>query len=529
MLAKNETLVQALDDIRGYLGIEKPAFHRQERVFTRPSRPAKMVTPKSGVLTYLTEARNLSQPSIDAYKIGEEDGRNIIFPFLRDGELIMGKRREAVDGAAPKPISTDAEKILFGWQAIPDDQRVIYLTEGEIDAMSMYDYGYPAMSVPFGGGGGNKQDWIENEFDRLDRFEVIYLCLDNDEPGELAVEEIAKRLGRHRCQVVRLPRKDANECLVDGVSQADIDAAIAAAQTMDPEMLRRASDYLDNVIALFHPPDGIEPGYSLPYGVGKGLRFRPAEVTIWSGASGSGKSQILSDCTVHWISRQSRICMASLEMAPAQTLRRMVKQAGNVFDKPSKSHVINTISWLDPGLFIVDRVGKLTVDVLLDVFEYARARYGCDQFVIDSLMRLGLEADDYAGQELIMFQIVDWTIDVDVHVHIVAHSRKSKFGSVPGTEDIKGAMELGANAFNILSVHRRRDIEEEIAKAKTDEERERLESVPGVIVNCSKQRNGDWEGKMYLHFNQSNYQYRDSGGDRHGRSYIGKTEVEQIA
>ncbi|MBN0941860.1 toprim domain-containing protein, partial [Pseudomonas aeruginosa] len=91
---------------------------------------------------------------------------------------------------------SDTEPCLFGWQAIPDGNREVTITEGEIDAMTAWQYGRPALSVPFGGGKDGKQRWIEYEFDNLQRFDVIYLCLDDDEPGHQATEEIVRRLGR---------------------------------------------------------------------------------------------------------------------------------------------------------------------------------------------------------------------------------------------------------------------------------------------------------------------------------------------
>ena len=67
-------------------------------------------------------------------------------------------------------------------------RREVTITEGEIDALTAWDYGMPALSVPFGGGGGAKQRWIEAEYDRLCRFEVIYLALDMDREGNIAAE-----------------------------------------------------------------------------------------------------------------------------------------------------------------------------------------------------------------------------------------------------------------------------------------------------------------------------------------------------
>lgn len=56
---------------------------------------------------------------------------------------------------------------------MPVNARVCLITEGEIDALSWAAYGYHTLSVPFGGGSGNKQRWIDSDFDRLQRFERI--------------------------------------------------------------------------------------------------------------------------------------------------------------------------------------------------------------------------------------------------------------------------------------------------------------------------------------------------------------------
>lgn len=508
---KGGTLAEALDAARAWLGVTRPEPYREPRkTYTRPPRPNCVpVTDKA--LDYLTEARNIPEAVLRAFKIAS-NGDEIIFPFLLpDGVLALAKVRKAEDGAKPRPTAADCEPVLFGWQAIPNDCREIVITEGEIDAMSWFAYGYPSMSVPFGGGKGGKQNWIENEFERLDRFERIYISTDMDKPGDEAAEEIASRLGRHRCYRVTISRKDANECLVAGVPQADMDAAIRSAHALDPEGLKRASDYADKVVHLFWPAHEQEPGYSTPYEkLGGKMRFRPAEMTLWSGAAGSGKSQIISDCIPHWVKFGSRVCLASLEMKGEQTLRRMCKQTGGV-DRPTAQFIERILSWLDGGLLLYERVGKAGVAALLEVFDYARAKYGCDQFIIDSLMRLGIAQDDYNGQEKAVFQIVDWTIQHNVHTHLVAHSRKGERGQgAPETEDIKGAMEIGANAFNILTVWRNRRHEEELQAAKTDLERADLEQKPGVILNVAKQRNGDFEGKIGLWFDQSTYRYHSS-------------------
>jgi twinkle protein len=518
MQVRRLTLTEALDQARSYLGMERQQPYREPRKqYTRPAKP-HCTPPRNRVRDYLCEERNIPASALEAYKIGE-DGSKIVFPFLLpSGELALVKVREAVDGASPKPTAADCEPVLFGWQVMPANAREVVLTEGEIDALSMFAYGFPAMSVPFGGGGKGKQNWIENEFDRLERFERIYIATDMDKVGEEAAVEIAARLGRHRCYRVKLPRKDANKCLVDGVPKEEIAACIAAAESLDPEGLRRAADFEDQVVGLFWPSHETHVGYSLPYvGLNGQILFRPGEVTLWSGASGSGKSQIISDCVPRWIREGSRVCVASFEMQPQWTLKRMVKQAGGV-ERPTAAFIHEILNYLDAGLLLYEKVGKSDIQALLEIFDYARAKYGCDQFVIDSLMRLGIAGDDYTGQEQAMFKIVDWAIGKNVHLHLVAHTRKAGAGQgAPEAEDVKGAMEIGANAFNILTIWRNRKIE---TMDETDHRPDMTEE-PGVTVNVAKQRNGDFEGKVKLYFNTKTYQYFSTADNRRmARCYI---------
>lgn len=529
---KGGTIVDALDAASAWLGVTRPeAFKEPKKSFQRPPRPV-CERPKARVLDYLTVNRNIAGHVLDAYKIGER-GDEIIFPFiLPDGVLALAKSRKAEDGASPKPTAANCEPVLFGWQAISANARDLVLTEGEIDALSWASYGFAAMSIPFGGGKGGKQNWIENEFDRLARFERIYISTDMDEPGKEAAEEISGRLGRHRCYRVELPLKDANACLVDGVSKEEMSGFLASAKSLDPAGLQRVSSYTDKVIHLFWPAHEQQEGYTVPYPklAGK-LHFRPSEMTLWSGASGSGKSQILSDCTPHWVKEGSRICLASLEMKGEQSLRRMIKQTGGV-DRPTAEFIHVSMNFLDPGLLLYERVGKASVSGLLEVFDYARAKYGCDQFIIDSLMRMGIAQDDYNGQEKAVFQIVDWTIQHGVHTHMVAHSRKGERGQgAPETEDIKGAMEIGANAFNIMTVWRNRKHEEQVQAATNDMDRGELLRQPGVILNVAKQRNGDFEGKIGLWFDQETYQYHCTSDWRmNRRRYVStRDERERVA
>jgi twinkle protein len=545
-LVKRISLVAALDEMRGWLGMNAPQFERREKKTYRwPSEP-KCAAPISAVLDYLTGPRKLSAAAIATYRVGE-DGRMVVLPsFLPDGTLAFVKHLGIDLTAAGKKnvrVESGCEPVLFGWQAIDPESREMTITEGEIDAMTAWDYGWPALSVPFGGGRGAKQAWIESEFDRLAQFETIYLALDNDAEGEAAADDIANRLGRHRCRRVILPRKDLNDCRQADIGVAEIRQCLHAARSLDPPELIRAGAFADDVVNLFWPSGNCEPGYRLPWRkVADRLLFRPGELVEWTGATGAGKSQLLSNALVSMGEQGAHVCIASLEMPPSQLIRRMVKQSGNV-DRPPEQFIRDiVVGWLDAWLWIFGVVGKISVGRILHVFEYARCRYGCDVFAIDSLMRLGVSSEDYEGQERAVFDLVSWAVEKNVQLHLVAHARKSDRAAshaIPEAEDVKGTSEIGSNAATILGIWRNKKLEDEIRIARESLERneagarlrlDELTAKPPVIVNVAKQRNGDWEGKFGLWFNATTYQYRSAHDDRLGRKFFEReTRLRPVA
>ncbi|CAK0759775.1 hypothetical protein WCLP8_3090001 [uncultured Gammaproteobacteria bacterium] len=180
------------------------------------------------------------------------------------------------------------------------------------------------------------------------------------------------------------------------------------------------------------------------------------------------------------------------------------------------------------------QVGKAGVSRILDVFESARCRYGCDVFVVDSLMRLGVGSEDDQGQEKAVFEVVSWAVEKGVHVHLVAHARKGNRAmgavhAIPDAEDVKGTSEIASNAANVLEIWRNRKLEDEIrqaneAAAKGDGTAElkfrELADKPPVVLNIAKQRNGDFEGRVGLWFNTETYQYRSAHDHRDRRKYL---------
>ncbi len=93
---------------------------------------------------------------------------------------------------------TGGEWGFFGYHTVPPNAREVVLTEGEFDAMAVWQCtGLPAISLPNGA-----RSLPVELLPKLERFERIYLWMDDDAAGQEGAEAFARKLGIGRCYIV---------------------------------------------------------------------------------------------------------------------------------------------------------------------------------------------------------------------------------------------------------------------------------------------------------------------------------------
>ena len=474
---------QAMAEAKQYLGIRDTMPERETKAYKRPNKP-QCQAPKAGVMEWL-KGRGLTDKTLADFKIAEQiqGGKTYaVFPYLRDGVLVNVKYRNV---AEKKDMRQEggAEPCLFGWHLIDPKCRTVAITEGEIDAMSLHQCGIPALSV--NAGAGNHQ-WLENDWDRLDRFSEILLFLDSDEAGQKGAQELAKRIGADRCKIVKIPAKDANEYLQAGAEGPEFDECIRNSKPQDPEELRQASDFVTRVKAMFYPAHGEEtdPVLRLDRNL-DWFNFRDGEVSVWTGYNGHGKSLMLSQVLLGLMAQGERVTVFSGEMTPERQLKRIMKQATGL-DRPTMGYIDSVGAWITDKLWFFNVVGSAGIDRLLTVFLYANKRYGMRHFVIDSLMMTDVPEDGagaMTAQKEAIRKICDFARRNGCHLHLVAHPRKGQDESRgPGKLDVAGSSKITDGADNVFTVW----------SARKDENDPDIDpDKPDARLELQKQRNGD--------------------------------------
>lgn len=339
--------------------------------------------------------------------VSEEDGSTPVayfYPYEKDGNFVNFKGK-LIDPKKYYRVGEKGECDPFGWrQAIASGAPKIFITEGEDDAIALYQalklYSAngkwaelePAV-ISLANGANSVENDLGKVFHDLLKFKEIVLVFDQDSAGEAAVRKALQLLPT--ASVAKLPRKDANQCVIDGFSNALSKAVLHQSDT--PKNTR-----LVNASTLFASARKVPQwGYSWPWPalteVTRG--WRTGEAYYFGAGVKMGKGELRNSVANHIMTEHNMpIFMASLEEVNDKTVRLMVgKQAKKFFHDPKKE-------------FDFDAYDKAAADIgdklwLLDLYQHAdwktlrsdivmAAHKGCKAAFIDPVTNIvnGLSA-----------------------------------------------------------------------------------------------------------------------------------------
>lgn len=287
----------------------------------------------------------------------------------------------------------------------------------------------------------------------------------------------------------------------------DIDFGAYERSTEAAAKVRPASLYSEELDAQFAPRDrdARRPRMNSTK-LGGCLEFRPGEVSVWAGYNGHRKSMAVGQAVADLCSQGERCLVMSFEMMPAVTLARMCRQVWGV-GVPSKRQRDAFMRWTDDRLWIFDHMGRFSPRKCMAVLQYFAEELGGTHAVIDSMMMVCESEESLDEQKQFMTDLVRIAQETGMHVHVVAHCKKPLDESkVPSKYDIRGSSSISDQAHNIVMVWANQAKKAAIEASGANVEEKWLEQ-PDAMLWVGKQRNGSYEGKLKLWWDEACYRF----------------------
>jgi twinkle protein len=201
-----------------------------------------------------------------------------------------------------------------------------------------------------------------------------------------------------------------------------------------------------------------------------------------------------------------RTMIASFEMLPARTISRMVRQAF-ALPQPARTSIDAFHRWTDGRLWIFDHFGNIAGNECTAVCRYfAEALDGAHVF-IDSMMMVCASEEHQDEQKQFMTGLVRLAQETGLHVHLVAHARKPAGGTEdrpPSKYDVRGSASVTDQAANVVTVWANKAKQASLQKDPNDAD---ALAKPDALVTIEKQRNGEFEGRFQLWFDEGSLRF----------------------
>lgn len=168
---------------------------------------------EAGAVSYLQESRGLTAETLERFGIGW-DGRSIVFPVWdAERNLVNLRRREPGSGRKVIGLKGHRAKIAYPLPAFIEaveeyPEAALFICEGELDALVLWEHGFPALTTT--GGAGALADVVAEHRDLFEGRTVV-VWTDHDGPGADARAAVAEVLAPVADHIVLVENDEPQE------------------------------------------------------------------------------------------------------------------------------------------------------------------------------------------------------------------------------------------------------------------------------------------------------------------------------
>lgn len=528
------------------------AFTRREnaRKYEKPSQDMlKNIELNSKIEKYFSD-RMISKQTLEKFFIhGKEEWmpqtqkkeRCIVFPYIRNNEIVNAKFR---DGKKNFRLVKDAELIFFGMQTL-EGRHCAIITEGEIDALSVYEAGFgqqyepvanedgelvedefgrwAVLSVPNGASKGDQRlEYLDNCSDWLSNVDEFIIATDGDEAGRALKDELVRRLGVEKCRVVEYPQecvvthgngpkrpcKDLNEVLTHFGKEA-VKSLLIASNAIPVDGVYYVDDIFPDMLQNFR--SGIQFAPPTNFGdMDDFFRWKKGDINLCTGFANHGKTffmlQIMLTKSIWdgW-----KWAVFSPENFPANDFYDdMVEMyVGKWLRDMNEEEYTEACKFIGEHIFFVYPENEHDINSVHEKFRYLILKKGLDGVMIDPFNQLDSMQKAYQREDqylsMVLKDIKRFALLNNVCYNIIAHPKNPSYRedrSLPVADmyDLAGGAMWGNKADNIISYHRPNFHEDKNSP-----------NVDVWLQKIKRKRTGgklgyfqlilDWKTKRYIH------------------------------
>lgn len=411
------------------------------------------------------------------YRIGKMNGDKVhLAPYYdATGKLVAQKVRTR--DKQFRWIGDHKAALPFGSRVAMGYDGPIVLTEGEIDALSVYQAmgkAVPVLSIA-SGAGGQIEKYIAKHRDYLLGFREVIIMFDMDEVGRDAAATAARIIGAS-AKLAELPYKDANEALLAGDAEAIVRARWAA-KPYRPDGIVELRSLRDRVLA------GPAKGYPWPWPALTEATYgwRPGEVYTIGAGTGVGKTQVCLQIAKHVAFDQDiPVGVFFLEQDVAETGLRLAGVVGHrAFHVPDDGWTVEELNeaWSKlearGNIHLYDSFGSTSWEGIRENIRYLVHANGVKFVVLDHLTALAAAAQDERRElEQIMAEIASIAKELNVAVLLVSHlatpeGKPHEEGGRVMIRHFKGSRAIGYWSYFMFGLERDQQAADERARRIT--------------------------------------------------------------
>lgn len=279
--------------------------------------------------------RGISKGTAEKYgvrvSLSPTDGETILthkYPYYKNGKL-SGYKERIVESKTIYSCGDVQRASLFGIHCTNPGGKHLFITEGELDAMSLYQVlkslstipGWEPAVVSLSHGAASAARDISTDLDFVSTFDKVVLVFDQDVAGQRAVDEACKLLAGN-VYIAKLSEKDPNDMLRKGKGEE-----------MKWEVMKHARQYMPDSIVNYSGcydrlhEDLSRTFYGWPWPKLLAMHPGPTEgdVITWTSGTGMGKTQALCELR-HFFHMTTNLSFADivLEEDLGRTMSRLM-------------------------------------------------------------------------------------------------------------------------------------------------------------------------------------------------------------